>query len=873
MSNEIRTKVSRGTLSSTPIIEAQTEKIEMTLNTDSAVASGLLIQRLTELYENPIEATVRETVSNGLDAIAESVQKEEGELYIYKPTRINPVFSVRDNGVGMSHEDLVNVYSKYGASTKQNNFDQIGAYGLGAKAPLAYGTEFTVSSVKNGVKTTIIVVREELTNYIKIVSSVETDEPSGTTVSVPVQSGDISQFCSFVDKYVESPADYNAKLFIDDELVTSNKWELLSDDVVLFGSGSEAVKGRIWITTDENEVSNLICRDDIKHEVENMRLVIGGWTYSTPVSRQGYYQRTSRLCVELKPGLVAFNSSRDAVLQNERYNDFVEKIQNYLISNSFAQSVSKIVNTKDIESFKKILFTALTYISRSIKVKGSEVKFVNNSTQNKNLLNLNNLKHEETGYSLQTFTKDVPDGLKKTASYSEHKQQTYSSTRTNYRFISSVKDNDNWYSYSSNSVRSMNVATMLNEVFSEDRSPLALGGFVVDTLINKSQSRYDNVIFFVTDISTRDESIELIKKRRSIASYALHLSDKEVAPVQVLYTEYTKSEIEKMLQTAGIGAFVRTQEETLKEIKSYRKKHSDKTTRVVNKNFQPLLTRYEKEDSLRVKIEEIDQTKSNIIVISKESYISVSTATMIKNWYCNENKITKPDDVVLYNSRGEHRVSDLNILEGIENLEIYTYKYSKYAGKSNTFIEKYQDKHPGEHVVLMGSKDKEFEHVFRLLSSVHDELPSRIIETIKSQVVNLQEISTLIGVDMEEVDVAKLIELKKRLEKEYGTQRYGVNWLLSEESEDQLISTLSDETKNILIDVSLLSSELKAKILKLENDKLIKKDILNIPIPCVEEVKSMLEVKDSYSYVEMQIKVLAEKVKVAQQVLKYLYSV
>ena len=29
MSNEIRTKVSRGTLSSTPIIEAQTEKIEM----------------------------------------------------------------------------------------------------------------------------------------------------------------------------------------------------------------------------------------------------------------------------------------------------------------------------------------------------------------------------------------------------------------------------------------------------------------------------------------------------------------------------------------------------------------------------------------------------------------------------------------------------------------------------------------------------------------------------------------------------------------------------------------------------------------------------------------------------------------------------
>ena len=43
-----------------------------------------------------------------------------------------------------TEEEVQEIYSRYGASTKTDDLDQIGAYGLGAKSPLAYGNEFTV---------------------------------------------------------------------------------------------------------------------------------------------------------------------------------------------------------------------------------------------------------------------------------------------------------------------------------------------------------------------------------------------------------------------------------------------------------------------------------------------------------------------------------------------------------------------------------------------------------------------------------------------------------------------------------------------------------------------------------------------------------
>ena len=68
------------------LFAVKTEKVEMTLNTDSELAQGMLIQRLTELYEDPIEASVRETISNAIDAVSVAHSGKRPEVKVYTPS-------------------------------------------------------------------------------------------------------------------------------------------------------------------------------------------------------------------------------------------------------------------------------------------------------------------------------------------------------------------------------------------------------------------------------------------------------------------------------------------------------------------------------------------------------------------------------------------------------------------------------------------------------------------------------------------------------------------------------------------------------------------------------------------------------------------
>ena len=242
-----RTKTAVSKMNKEVLLAPKSERVEMTLNTASALTSGLLIQRLTELYENPIEASVRETVSNAIDAVSVMHSGARPMVSIEAPTILNPVLVVSDNGLGMSYEDLKEIYSKYGASTKTNDFNQVGAYGLGAKAPLAYGTEFTVTSTKDGVKTTIIVAKEELTNYIKIIDSVQTEELSGTTVSIPVSNEDIDKFVDYINNYEKYPMEKDIDFIINGKQKENSKYVLINNGIKIFQSEDEVITGRVWL--------------------------------------------------------------------------------------------------------------------------------------------------------------------------------------------------------------------------------------------------------------------------------------------------------------------------------------------------------------------------------------------------------------------------------------------------------------------------------------------------------------------------------------------------------------------------------------------------------------------------------------------------
>ena len=168
------------------------EDIKMTI-CDSAV--DLLIDRLIDMYTDKIGSTVREVVSNAIDA------STGNPIYIYYPSEDNLEFIVQDYGCGMSYDDLLKVYTQYGASTKQKDNSKIGAYGLGAKAPFCYTNTFSIETVKDGEKIIGLLSRENSHTQFSILLREKTKDKNGTKVVIPIKRDDIYTFKCKIDIY------------------------------------------------------------------------------------------------------------------------------------------------------------------------------------------------------------------------------------------------------------------------------------------------------------------------------------------------------------------------------------------------------------------------------------------------------------------------------------------------------------------------------------------------------------------------------------------------------------------------------------------------------------------------------------------------
>lgn len=166
------------------------ETVKMSIDADSV---DVLMTNLTSLYSNPVRAIVREYSANALDSHIKAGQTKPVEITM--PTESNPVFAVQDFGVGMSKDEIANVYSRYGLSTKTNNNAEIGGFGLGCKSALALADRFDLVSVKDGVKTTAFIQKNARgVGVVHFVSEEKTADANGVLVSVPVDYNRISSF-------------------------------------------------------------------------------------------------------------------------------------------------------------------------------------------------------------------------------------------------------------------------------------------------------------------------------------------------------------------------------------------------------------------------------------------------------------------------------------------------------------------------------------------------------------------------------------------------------------------------------------------------------------------------------------------------------
>jgi hypothetical protein len=146
----------------------------------------------SQVYTDKISAVIRELICNARDSHVEAGTVKALEINL--PSRLSPFFYVRDFGTGLSEDQVMSMYLKYGYSTKTGSNDAIGMMGIGSKSPFAYTDSFLVESYYNGRMTTYSIYKESGIPQVSKLKSSITSEPNGLKVRLAVANHDCTEF-------------------------------------------------------------------------------------------------------------------------------------------------------------------------------------------------------------------------------------------------------------------------------------------------------------------------------------------------------------------------------------------------------------------------------------------------------------------------------------------------------------------------------------------------------------------------------------------------------------------------------------------------------------------------------------------------------
>ena len=157
-------------------------------------ASARAFKILSSFYADPIMAIPRELGANAWDAHVKAGNTQT-PFEVHVPNALEPWFSIRDFGTGLSEEDVRTIYTTYFESTKASSNDFDGCMGLGSKTPFNYTENFSVISYFDGVKYVYnCFVDEGGGPSILLMAKEATMEPNGMFIRFAVKKDDISTF-------------------------------------------------------------------------------------------------------------------------------------------------------------------------------------------------------------------------------------------------------------------------------------------------------------------------------------------------------------------------------------------------------------------------------------------------------------------------------------------------------------------------------------------------------------------------------------------------------------------------------------------------------------------------------------------------------
>lgn len=314
--------------------------------------NGALVQMLSAgLYTDVHKAIMRELSCNAWDAHIEAGNTDT-PFEISLPGRFSPEVVFRDYGLGLSHEQAMNLYTRYGASTKTESNDATGALGLGSKSPLGYTQNYSVISYQGGKARTYGIFIHPKTGLPNCTASepYETDQPDGLEIRIPTHGDDARQWIEAAQKVLQWFPMLPKIDLPGDEEIPQPKFKETFGSVTLFdeiplGMGSYYSRCGVWAV----KMGNVVYPLDLDKLTRENRNAIS--------DENGL--------IEVEMGAVMFTPDRDSLnytratveILNEKIAEFIR-----LYSQSFREDLAAVSSFTDWIALEYRIKTATNLI-------------------------------------------------------------------------------------------------------------------------------------------------------------------------------------------------------------------------------------------------------------------------------------------------------------------------------------------------------------------------------------------------------------------------------------------------------------------------------------------------------------------------------
>lgn len=301
-----------------------------------AGAENIIIDYLTNLYADAPTAVCRELFTNAADASSDDLpvyieikknDNEDGKRATYS-------FRITDYGCGMSSEELKNNYITYANSSKVEDYDTIGSFGLGSKSPMAIVPRYTVTSNNGSEQNVATVARTKNGIFAKIDKSDNVEEHSFTSVFFDgIENYVANRMSDYIHKYIIpfSKQPVHIQSCFENKNVETLDCIELDNDVTLY---TNAMKPAMIKMSRINKNSDAF---DILVRINNIVYVVSSVSPSC-----GY------IVVDVEPGYFAFAPSRESIPSGEKRNHIID-IANEFSFNKFSS------NGNDCDGFTRFV--------------------------------------------------------------------------------------------------------------------------------------------------------------------------------------------------------------------------------------------------------------------------------------------------------------------------------------------------------------------------------------------------------------------------------------------------------------------------------------------------------------------------------------